>query len=87
MRQATLELDPPIPQRQLNRQETIVLGVFQQYEHGLTPSAAHRQLDCRWPPTSTRRAITDLTGYGYLVKTTTRRPGPYGAAERVWRLA
>lgn len=40
----------------------------------------------KWPLTSIRRAITDLTKVGYLVKTDTKQIGLYGKPESVWRL-
>ena len=36
--------------------------------------------------TSIRRAITDLTKEGYLVKTDKKIKGPYGRPEYLWRL-
>ena len=39
------------------------------------------------PITSVRRALTNLTSAGDLVKTNTQVKGPYGRPEFVWRLA
>jgi hypothetical protein len=37
------------------------------------------------PLTSVRRAITNLTRSGRLVKTSQQRTGPYGRPECIWR--
>jgi len=39
------------------------------------------------PITSVRRALTNLTNSGDLVKTDTQVQGPYGRPEFIWRLA
>lgn len=39
------------------------------------------------PITSVRRALTNLTNAGELVKTDKQVPGPYGRPEYQWRLA
>ena len=39
------------------------------------------------PLTSIRRALTNLTSAGKLVKTDVQRTGMYGRPERAWRLA
>lgn len=39
------------------------------------------------PITSVRRALTNLTDAGDLVKTNTQVKGPYGRPEFVWRIA
>lgn len=39
------------------------------------------------PITSIRRAMTDLTKLGYLVKTEEKRPGEYGELNYCWKLA
>ena len=41
----------------------------------------------RIPITSVRRALTNLTNEGRLVKTGTQVSGPYGRPEFVWKLA
>ena len=38
------------------------------------------------PPTSTRRAITDLTKQGKLIKTDTMEMGRYGKPEHTWKI-
>lgn len=42
---------------------------------------------CSAPITSIRRAMTDLTKLGYLVKTEEKRPGEYGELNYCWKLA
>lgn len=39
----------------------------------------------RWPLTSVRRAITNLTESGYLEKGDKTSPGMYGRPEHLWR--
>ena len=36
---------------------------------------------------SVRRALTELTREGHLIKTTATVKGPYGRREHIWRLA
>ena len=38
------------------------------------------------PPTSTRRAMTDLTAKGKLIKTNVMEMGGYGVHEHTWKL-
>lgn len=54
----------------------------------ITPSAAWNWIfKGAVPLTSVRRAITNLTNDGHLVKTEAQVKGPYGRNEFVWRLA
>jgi len=39
------------------------------------------------PITSIRRALTDLTNAGKLIKTRNMKQGPYGKQSHTWRLA
>ena len=54
----------------------------------ITPSAAVKWVfNNAVPITSVRRAISNLTDSGHLVKTSAQTKGPYGRPEFVWRLA
>ena len=71
-----------------NQEEALIAYLdFMAYAvRDFTPSEVWR--DCfreRVPITSVRRAITDLTADGQLVKTGEMRDGPYGKPEGVWR--
>lgn len=73
-------------------QEDVLLKFFLLYSREgerWTPSEIHaRPQFQRWPVTSVRRALTDLTKAGQLVHhQSDRRPGPYGANESTWSLS
>lgn len=51
---------------------------------GITPSKVHRLVGGDTLLTSTRRAISDLTSEGYLVRTDELVPGPQGKPEHLW---
>lgn len=65
-----------------------ILRFFQDHPRpiGWTPSEVHREALPASPLTSVRRAMTDLTNEGALVKTEIMRPGAYGCPEHVWKL-
>ena len=71
-------------------QEQLIFGLFKLHpDKKYTPSQVsielYRELS-GVPITSIRRAMTNLTYPGSLVKTNTKRPGPYGRPEYYWRL-
>jgi len=76
-------------------QDDLVLRYFKARLAGIafTPSQIHDrligfgQLDKSTPLTSIRRAISNLTESGHLVKTTSKKPGPMGRNEYRWKLA
>jgi hypothetical protein len=72
--------------KQNNKQEMQVYKLFQQHQK-LSPSAVWEMLGAKYPITSIRRAITDLTNQGLLVKTDNLTPGAYGKNEHVWVLS
>ena len=53
----------------------------------LTPFEIKMKCRMRAPITSIRRAITDLTNQGKLVKTNTLKSGNYGKKCHCWRIA
>lgn len=69
-------------------QEDLILDCFKQYNKiDLTPDEV---LDlCRFentPITSIRRAITNLTKQGKLIKTNIQRKGKYGKLTYAWKI-
>lgn len=52
---------------------------------GFSPSELYDGLET-YPITSIRRALTNLTKQGKLIKTDEKRIGMYGRSEYVWRL-
>lgn len=73
-----------------NRQEDTVLGWFKTHPAvRVTPSEFWRwEVVAKWPLTSVRRALSNLTRQGWLVHyRADRRPGLYGANESTWGLA
>jgi hypothetical protein len=72
-------------------QETEVLAYFVRYRHhhaGFTPSEVWRAIYGELTPlTSVRRAISNLTARGALLKTERKRLSGYGRPEHVWTLA
>lgn len=75
------------------KQESIVYDYFKERpEQILTPSdvligAFNQKAYHITPLTSVRRAMTNLTNKGYLVKTDTQRMGIYGKLTYCWKLA
>lgn len=75
--------------RACSRQESAVLEVFRHHARPLTPSDVWRltsDAGHQWPLTSVRRAITNLTDDGRLVKLARQRTGIYGKPEHHWAL-
>jgi len=69
------------------KQDDIVLECFGKFPNGATPSDIHSFAFAHAAPiTSIRRAISNLTDAGLLVKTQYKRLGPYGKPEYIWKL-
>lgn len=68
-------------------QEDRVLAFFRNNRRagGWTPSEVNKIIMPDCPLTSTRRAMTNLTYDGKLVRTEIKRRGPYGRAEFAWQ--
>jgi hypothetical protein len=66
-------------------QEQLVLEVFTRVG-AASPSEICRLLNFKYPITSMRRAITNLTKFEYLEKTEKKKKGFYNSLEYVWRL-
>jgi hypothetical protein len=83
----------PVPEalegeRRAARQEETILAFLR----GMTPQrytpSEIQAVFPRWPLTSVRRALTNLTTLGLLTHhRTNRRPGPFGAKESTWSLS
>ena len=67
-------------------QEDLILDLFARMDKELTPFEVQELLENKYPITSIRRAITNLTKSGKLEKTTTRRSGVYGQLNYCWRI-
>lgn len=74
-------------ERQASTQEIAILTFFRANNHrdGWTPSEVFRRIDLNCPLTSIRRAMSNLTRAGQLVRTGIKRPGMYGRPEYAWR--
>lgn len=72
------------------KQEEAVLDFFRRYPWPKEPSRVmnvlNHALGKKWPITSIRRAMHDLTDQGLLVKTDQKVTGPLGRPEYRWRL-
>jgi len=58
---------------------------YKTYSFEMTPYEVSRYFP-EWPITSIRRAMTNLTKEGKLVKTNKQRTGGYGKPNYTWRL-
>lgn len=67
-------------------QQDLILAHFKQTEEQLSPSMILSALDLRCPITSVRRAMTNLTTSGELIKTPLLVRGLYGKQEHLWSL-
>lgn len=67
-------------------QEAAVLDVFHAAGRALSPSEVHARMPGRVLLTSVRRAMSNLTNAGALVKLDQVQPGPFGQPEHLWTL-
>lgn len=68
-------------------QAELILRFFRVTDRAWSPSQIMRCFGDRWPITSVRRAITDMTKAGLLERTDNKVTGPYGRDEYTWRAA
>ena len=68
-----------------SRQKDVILNVFKRGTK-LSPEDGLRYSQLNAPITSIRRAISDLTEEGLLIKTDTMKKGMYGKLVHTWRL-
>ena len=70
-----------------NTQEKIILELFQGSPNLMfSPFDVLELTDLNAPITSIRRALTDLTSKGKLVKSSIMKMGPYGKQVHCWKL-
>lgn len=73
-------------QESANRQEKIIGRIFFNNPDRLYgPAQLHKAYGLSWPITSTRRAFTNLTDDGILIKTDKKIKTPHGRTEHQWR--
>lgn len=72
--------------RKAKRQEIVIYDLFLLFNEPLSPSMVCKALDEKWPITSIRRAMTNLTDDGMIVKTQETVKGVYGKNEHLWSL-
>lgn len=74
---------------QAAKQDEIILALFKKEAHrDITPfemESCLRLNGHNYPITSIRRAITNLTKDGKLIKTSNMRPGEYGKPTYAWK--
>lgn len=73
-------------ERKAREQESAVLAFYRANPGAWGPSQVYRRMGCRWPITSVRRAITNLTTSGHLRITMSRSMGMFGRMEHLWTL-
>lgn len=66
--------------------EARIAKVFEE-QNEWQPSQLFNYFRLVYPITSIRRALTDMTTAGKLIKTDVKRTGMYGRNEHVWRKA
>ena len=72
--------------KQAAHQEDAILNFYQSRLGMFTPCECAAEFP-QWPITSIRRAITNLTKRGLLVKTHVKRKGIYGMVNNCWSAA
>ena len=68
-------------------QQTIILKCFKQAQEPLSPSMVHFLTKLKCPITSIRRAMSDLSKDGKLVKLDQFTIGKFGKREHLWEVA
>ena len=72
--------------KKTRKQEDLIYSLFVKRNQPLSPSMVLNECGLNCPITSIRRAITDLTNSGRIVKTDLQVKGMYGKAEHLWQL-
>jgi len=72
--------------KKTRRQEDLIYSLFQKRNEPLSPSMVLTESGLNCPITSIRRAITDLTNLGKIVKTNRQVRGMYNKPEHLWQL-
>ena len=73
--------------KKTRKQEELILDLFVKRNRPLSPSMVLNELNLNCPITSIRRAITNLTNAGKIIKTDQYVKGNYGKHEHLWELA
>ena len=68
------------------KQSDVILGLFEMTKTPMSPSMVYKALGQEWPITSIRRAMTNLTDDGKIIKTQKTTKGIYGKKEHLWAL-
>lgn len=75
-----------VKEKKARFQNDLILDVFKKNRFtSFTPAQIHILLGQRFPLTSVRRAISQLTELKRLVKTNEMRPGLYGDNNHCWK--
>nr|BAR24528.1 uncharacterized protein [uncultured Mediterranean phage uvMED] len=67
-------------------QSHAILRLLEMAKTPMSPSMVYKALNQEWPITSIRRAMTNLTDDGKIVKTQKTTKGIYGKKEHLWAL-
>ena len=67
-------------------QAAVILKLLELSKAPMSPSMVYKALREEWPITSIRRAMTNLTDDGKIVKTQKTVKGIYGKKEHLWAL-
>ena len=72
--------------RKAAKQSDVILRLLEMAKTPMSPSMVYKALGQEWPITSIRRAMTNLTDDGEIVKTQKTTKGIYGKKEHLWAL-
>ena len=72
--------------KKTRKQEELIFDLFVKRNQPLSPSMVLTESGLNCPITSIRRAITDLTNLGKIVKTNRQVRGMYNKPEHLWEL-
>lgn len=73
--------------QQVATQQEVILDIFKENPGALfTPFDIKARVRQNWPITSIRRAMTNMSDDGELVKTDIQKEGGYGKANYCWKL-
>jgi Fe2+ or Zn2+ uptake regulation protein len=72
--------------RKAKTQEEVIYSFFLMHGKPLSPSQVLKKLNLECPITSIRRALTNLTNEGKIIKTGVKTVGLYNKKEHLWRL-
>ena len=67
-------------------QSLVIFRLLEMAKTPMSPSMVYKALGQEWPITSIRRAMTNLTDDGKIIKTQKTTKGIYGKKEHLWAL-